>query len=351
MADTPDIDWTVRSAADGMLAGPAGGDEYLWQAVTADEAILGQARALASDGSYHLLELSVIPAQRGRGIGRALVGAVESFVVADGASALTLLASDPDAARFFAHLGFVELPRLPVALRWLATRARPAAAQTDRVVPMGKSLAPDVVPRPAVSVLPLRDGAAGLEVFVQHRVATMDFAAGAVVFPGGRVDPEDYQTTLEVPPNHELAWAKTALPSAETLAATAIREVAEECGVLLAPADLVPWDNWVTPPGGRRRFDVGFFVTAVPAQQSEHWGNATTEAVRSAWESVADLLVAEIAGTVRLMPPTKTLLTELAGFASCAEVVAHAPLITAVMDDEPVRPRPPGAQLSPTPHG
>ena len=58
---------------------------------------------------------------------------------------------------------------------------------------------PHAVPiKPAVSVLMIRDGATGLEVFVQHRVSTMDFAAGVVVFPGGRVDPIDEQTAAAI---------------------------------------------------------------------------------------------------------------------------------------------------------
>ncbi len=56
------------------------------------------------------------------------------------------------------------------------------------------SFDPTAVPiRPAVSVIMVRDGDSGLEAFVQHRVTTMDFAAGVVVFPGGRVDPVDRQ--------------------------------------------------------------------------------------------------------------------------------------------------------------
>ena len=56
-----------------------------------------------------------------------------------------------------------------------------------------------VAPRPAVSVIPLRDGPGGVEVFVQHRQSTMDFAAGAVVFPGGRCDPGDVTAGAGIP--------------------------------------------------------------------------------------------------------------------------------------------------------
>ena len=69
--------------------------------------------------------------------------------------------------------------------------------------------------KPAVSVLMLRDGDEGLEVFVQHRVSTMDFAAGVVVFPGGRVDPVDATTapTIAVPDQHvhTSAWSDSTI--------------------------------------------------------------------------------------------------------------------------------------------
>ena len=106
--------------------------------------------------------------------------------------------------------------------------------------------------KPAVSVLMLRDGEEGLEVFVQHRVSTMDFAAGVVVFPGGRVDPVDSTTapsiTVPDPQVHTSAWSKSTIAEdAEgwrVLLATAVREGEEETGAVLDPAGLMPWANW-----------------------------------------------------------------------------------------------------------
>ena len=54
-------------------------------------------------------------------------------------------------------------------------------------------------PRLAATVLLVRDGAAGPEVFVQQRAATMAFAPSMVVFPGGRVDPTDAAAGLPEP--------------------------------------------------------------------------------------------------------------------------------------------------------
>lgn len=332
----PRNDWTIRPAVPGDDVGEAPSSRGFVLVCDAAGAV-GAASVLEADGRFHLMDVSVHPGWRGRGIGRALVAAVEAEVVSRGATALTLLTSDAGSARFFSRLGYEPMARLPVALRWLA-RAHDTA--------MGRTLAPHVVPRPAVSVIPLRDAPGGLEVFAQHRVGTMDFAAGAVVFPGGRVDPPDHQMRLSVPSSHADAWADTALPPPETLVAAGIREVAEECNVVLEPAEMIPWDNWVTPAGGRRRFDVAFFVTHVRPEQAAAWGNTTTEALHSVWEPVGKLLADEEAGRIRLMAPTKALLAELAGFRTAAEVLTHGPRIVAVEDDEPVRPRPPGAPAS-----
>jgi len=53
----------------------------------------------------------------------------------------------------------------------------------------GKEPQETVTPLPASTVLLLRDGPAGIEVFMVERPTKMDFAAGALVFPGGKVDP------------------------------------------------------------------------------------------------------------------------------------------------------------------
>src|SRR5690348_9965724 len=56
----------------------------------------------------------------------------------------------------------------------------------------GRSMkAAEVVPRPAATVLLVRDGRAGLEVLMVTRNVASDFASGALVFPGGRVDAAD----------------------------------------------------------------------------------------------------------------------------------------------------------------
>ena len=162
-----------------------------------------------------------------------------------------------------------------------------------------------VEPRPAATVVLLRPGTAGLEVLLTHRPATMAFAGGAHVFPGGRVDPSDSDPALAARSVLAASDAAVALGGdldpAAALAAhvAALRELFEEAGVLLAdtgasPARigegrsallrgevtlpdlaleldltlrtdrLVPLSRWVTPVVSPRRFDTRFFAALLP---------------------------------------------------------------------------------------
>ena len=202
---------------------------------------------------------------------------------------------------------------------------------------------PSAVPiKPAVSVLMIRDGATGLEVFVQHRVSTMDFAAGVVVFPGGRVDPIDEQTAASIaapdPQSHQAAWKDSTIAEVadgwRILLATAVREVEEETGAVLDPAGLKPWANWVTPAGRPKRFDTYFYALSAGDLESAH--HQTTEAHSSEWMSVAQILTDEAEERLKLMRPTLVLMRELDTFDTAAEVVGSARSI------DPVRPEFPG---------
>src|SRR5258706_10302610 len=85
-----------------------------------------------------------------------------------------------------------------------------------------------VIPRPAATLLLLRDGAAGLEVLMTARHEEAGFAAGALVFPGGKVDPVDAALAAHCPNSPALD------ADALVLRIAAIRETFEECGILLA---------------------------------------------------------------------------------------------------------------------
>jgi 8-oxo-dGTP pyrophosphatase MutT (NUDIX family) len=215
------------------------------------------------------------------------------------------------------------------------------------------SEASSVVPaRPAATVLLLRDGAAGLEVFMVVRHREIAFAGGALVFPGGRVEEAD-----------------AALAGGDPLGAyriAGIRETFEECGVLLArprgepgivsaerlvavadrhhaallrnerslpevlaaeglepAADaLAHWAHWVTPASRSKRFDTRFFLAAAPPDQlAVHDG---LESVESVWIAPARAVAEADAGKRRLVFATRKNLEKLARHATVADAMAAA---------------------------
>jgi 8-oxo-dGTP pyrophosphatase MutT (NUDIX family) len=175
--------------------------------------------------------------------------------------------------------------------------------------------------RLAASVILLRDTPSGLEAFVQHRVSTMDFAAGMVVFPGGRVDPADHSGwdyAPELLSSHAADWQASSIGSDDAAAkagmvlTAAIREVREEAGLSIDAGDLRPWANWITPIDMPKRFDTFFYVARPSTDREPH--HQTTEAWQSLWMPVEGILAAEAAGTLKLMPPTYYLLKEIAGY-------------------------------------
>jgi 8-oxo-dGTP pyrophosphatase MutT (NUDIX family) len=212
--------------------------------------------------------------------------------------------------------------------------------------------------RPAATVVVLRDGPAGLEVYLQRRTRTMGYAAGLWVFPGGRVDGADLDPAVDAAwsgPAPE-AWARRlglAVDQARGAVVAACRECLEEAGILLADrepevaalaaarqellagrerlagvldrlgvrldtARLSYWAWWVTPEPEPRRYDTRFFVAALPA------GAAATmhdlEAERERWFPVTGTAP----DPLRMLPPTFCTLRELSTFGSVAEVLAAA---------------------------
>ena len=151
--------------------------------------------------------------------------------------------------------------------------------------------------RLAASVVILRETAVGLETYLLHRHARMAFAASMVVFPGGRLDPAD-----EADP--------------DPIRRCAVRETEEETGVRLPPETLLPWAHWVTPEIEPRRYDTFFYLAELPAGQQADDRSGETD--RADWSTPAAALVDEQAGRIALMPPTLSILLELAELGSLA---------------------------------
>lgn len=308
-----------------------------------DGRVVGRVEARPHGSAWHITELSVDPGSRGKGIGGDLLDAIETTARESGALAASLRAERDGAATWFLRRGYEVVEPPPSSMdEILAAEAAAGLLDGPPRVAMLRQLVPPVTPRVAVSVVPLRDGPAGLEVFVQHRASTMDFAAGAVVFPGGRVEPLDREAKGDPAAHEEAAsvWSQTSVTDGDVLAAmraAAVRELEEETGASVDPTRLVPWDNWVTPAASPRRFDVVFFVLA---DRGDTLTNTTTEAVRAGWEPVAEVLGQWEAGDLYLMTPTRVILAEVDRLGSVAAVTAAEPVIEpGRRDGGTVRPR------------
>lgn len=172
-----------------------------------------------------------------------------------------------------------------------------------------------VEPRPAASVLLVRDRSDGAEIeaYLLHRHARMPFAPNMVVFPGGRVDPVDLGRVDPVDADPHLSRDAV-------LRACAVRETEEETGVVLSSANLINWAHWITPEFEPRRYDTWFYLAALPAGQVA--ADVSGETDRAEWQSPAKALQDGDRGLIGLMPPTRSLLLELSRFSSVAALLS-----------------------------
>jgi 8-oxo-dGTP pyrophosphatase MutT (NUDIX family) len=158
---------------------------------------------------------------------------------------------------------------------------------------------------PAATVVCLRDGEQGLEVLLAKRSSKLAFHGGAWVFPGGRIDPEDYG---DAPDDPDRAARRGAA-----------REAKEEAGIDVDPDALVHLSNWTTPEISPKRFATWFFVGPV-AGGNEVADGAETDALQ--WFRPDEALDARAQGEIELAPPQYVTLLGLREFATVADAMA-----------------------------
>jgi glyoxylase-like metal-dependent hydrolase (beta-lactamase superfamily II)/8-oxo-dGTP pyrophosphatase MutT (NUDIX family) len=228
-----------------------------------------------------------------------------------------------------------------------------------------------LVPRPAATLILVRDAGTGMEVFMIRRTQSAAFMGGAHVFPGGGVDASDA--------SDELAAHCEGLDDAEAsrllgveqggLAywAAAMRECFEEAGLLLAhdaagdyadlnQAERAPvfaqwresvragratladlcrehrlrlaagrmayYSHWITQPGRPRRYDTRFFVAEAPSAQTPSHDNSET--VDHVWIQPAAALARHRSGEMHLVFPTIKTLESIAHFDTTAALMEFA---------------------------
>lgn len=217
-------------------------------------------------------------------------------------------------------------------------------------------------PRNAATVVLMRAAAStsteGPEVYLLRRQTSMAFAGGMCVFPGGGVDPRDF--------DHDVAWVGAAPAewaarlgtdeaTARALVCAAVRETFEESGVLLAGesahsvvadttgedwesdraaleartlaftefldrrglvlrADLLGvWAGWLTPVFEPRRYRTWFFAAELPSGQRTR--DVSTESDRVTWVPALRAAAAAESEQLAMLPPT---------YLTCLEVGQYA---------------------------
>lgn len=239
-------------------------------------------------------------------------------------------------------------------------------ALVDQARAYASGTATPAEPRNAATVVLMRPGGQGPELYLLRRQTSMAFAAGMCVFPGGGVDQRDF--------DHHTRWAGPT-PSewgaklgvdehlARALVCAAVRETFEESGVLLAgnsPETVVAdttgadweadrlalegkelaftefldrrglvlrtdllgaWSGWLTPVFEPRRYRTWFFVALLPEGQRTR--DVSTESSSVTWLPAATALEQVEAGTMMMLPPT---------YLTCLEIAQHADPV-AVLED------------------
>ena len=201
----------------------------------------------------------------------------------------------------------------------------------------------------------VREGATPLEVFMVVRHHQIDFASGALVFPGGKVDDRDSEAFARCQGGADDDFQRT-------MQIAAIREAFEECGILLArpsgsdelisgdrlqtlehyreplakaelgmiefrePEDLylacdrlIPFAHWVTPDMMPKRFDTYFYIAQAPADHiAIHDGH---ESVDSVWISPSEALEGAKSGKYTIIFPTRLNVEMLAESSDVSEAL------------------------------
>jgi 8-oxo-dGTP pyrophosphatase MutT (NUDIX family) len=202
-------------------------------------------------------------------------------------------------------------------------------------------------PIPAATLILMRPSAGAPELLVMERTKSMAFAAGALVFPGGRIDPDDYLLGERIGGGDAFAPARIAAiretieetglapaldPAIDAGIVGQIRQELEEgapfstliesFGLRLDLAALSPFARWCPTFREARRFDTIFFVAEAP--QGPEAKVAEAEAVRTLWATARQVLEEADSGRARIIFPTRRNLERLARFSSLEEARADA---------------------------
>jgi 8-oxo-dGTP pyrophosphatase MutT (NUDIX family) len=239
-----------------------------------------------------------------------------------------------------------------------------------------------LTPRPAATVLAVRDRAFGYQVLMLRRNLNSDFVGGAYVFPGGGVDASDSDTPIQCltfGADEQETSKRLGVPSGGLAYYVAsLRELFEEAGLLIACRDggelvdlsdtptvhrlavrrrqlnageigfaevlaaeglvldlrgLAYLAHWVTPVGPPRRYDTRFFVVRAPSDQTA--AHDAGETIEDQWLRPVDALSSFQRGDFEMILPTVRTLQSIANLESAQDVLDYANSLDGVARIEP----------------
>jgi 8-oxo-dGTP pyrophosphatase MutT (NUDIX family) len=204
---------------------------------------------------------------------------------------------------------------------------------------------PEAIPAATLILMRPVPGGEPPEILMLQRAETMAFAAGALVFPGGRIDPDDHATATRFPEFADAAARIAAVRETieETGVAPALRPapdapalreamaqgrplaaLLDEMGLSLDLGALTPFARWCPNFREARRFDTLFYLAEAPAGGNMLHSADETESVHTFWATAAEVLAEIEAGRAKAIFPTRRNLERLARFTSLAEARADA---------------------------
>lgn len=206
-------------------------------------------------------------------------------------------------------------------------------------------------PIPAATLILMREGTgpeAYPEILMVERGATLAFQGGAMVFPGGRVDPGDHALVPAESPDRDETAARIAAiretieevglgvglspsPDATTLprlratmaAGRSFAEALADHDLTIAPQALTPFARWCPEHVPVRRFDARFYLAAV-AREASSPAIDGSETVGALWMTARDALTQADRGAIRIIFPTRRTLERLALYRDFASATADA---------------------------
>jgi 8-oxo-dGTP pyrophosphatase MutT (NUDIX family) len=222
-------------------------------------------------------------------------------------------------------------------------------------------------PRDAATVVLLRPASEGSELYLLRRQVSMEFAGGMCVFPGGGVDPRDFDSAVAWAGPSPAEWARrlgTDEAQARALVCAAVRETFEESGVLLAgesedsvvadttgedwEADRIAlekrelplteflarrglvlrtdllgaWSGWLTPVFEPKRYRTWFFVAELPEGQLTR--DVSTESDHVVWVPALEAATQAEERAILMLPPTYLTCIDVGQYSSPAAVISEA---------------------------